>query len=125
MADMSVRWQVLQAGLDERTGLRESSVVAPCPHDGACPMQGTPSWCHFVQRFERSSLQRITKVRQDGGLARTYQVCCRLVPARPRAPYMPRHCTHLSAHRGTSGSLQRSMHGLRCGIAVTVTNIVY
>jgi len=67
--------QVLQEGYNEKTGLRESSVVAPCPHDGACPMQGTQSWCHFVQRFERSSLQRVTKVRQDGGLARTYQVC--------------------------------------------------
>ena len=29
-------------------------VVAPCPHDGACPMEGTPSWCHFVQRFQVS-----------------------------------------------------------------------
>ena len=27
-------------------------VVAPCPHDGACPMAGRPSWCHFVQRFQ-------------------------------------------------------------------------
>ena len=27
-------------------------VVAPCPHDGACPMEGRPSWCHFVQRFQ-------------------------------------------------------------------------
>lgn len=27
-------------------------VVAPCPHDGVCPMEGRPSWCHFVQRFQ-------------------------------------------------------------------------
>ena len=53
-------------------------MVAPCPHDGVCPMQGTRSWCHFVQRFERSSLQRVTKLRQGGGLARTYQV---LIPS--------------------------------------------
>ncbi len=37
-------------------------VVAPCPHDGACPMDGTTSWCHFLQRFERTHLQRMTKV---------------------------------------------------------------
>jgi ribosomal protein RSM22 (predicted rRNA methylase) len=29
-------------------------VVAPCPHDGGCPLEGRPSWCHFVQRFQAS-----------------------------------------------------------------------
>lgn len=38
-------------------------VVAPCPHDGKCPMEGTKSWCHFAQRFQRSDLQRRHKVR--------------------------------------------------------------
>ena len=37
-------------------------VVAPCPHDGKCPMEGTKSWCHFAQRFQRSDLQRRHKV---------------------------------------------------------------
>ena len=37
-------------------------VVAPCPHDGQCPMEGTKSWCHFAQRFQRSDLQRRHKV---------------------------------------------------------------
>lgn len=36
-------------------------VVAPCPHDGGCPMDGTPSWCHFAQRFQRTVLQKTTK----------------------------------------------------------------
>ena len=38
-------------------------MVAPCPHDGGCPMEGTKSWCHFSQRFQRSQLQRQHKVR--------------------------------------------------------------
>jgi ribosomal protein RSM22 (predicted rRNA methylase) len=35
-------------------------VVAPCPHDGVCPLAapGSPAWCHFVVRFSRpKSLQ--------------------------------------------------------------------
>lgn len=41
---------------------KEAHVVAPCPHDGGCPMEGTKSWCHFAQRFQRSHLQRQHKV---------------------------------------------------------------
>ncbi|CAA3023574.1 methyltransferase 17, mitochondrial [Olea europaea subsp. europaea] len=26
-------------------------VVAPCPHDGARPLQNTDKYCHFVQRL--------------------------------------------------------------------------
>ncbi|KAL2641800.1 hypothetical protein R1flu_009387 [Riccia fluitans] len=36
-------------------------VVAPCSHEGRCPMDGLSTWCHFVQRLQRTSLQRITK----------------------------------------------------------------
>ena len=39
----------------------DAHVVAPCPHDGGCPMDGTRTWCHFVQRFERGRLQQQVK----------------------------------------------------------------
>ena len=37
-------------------------VVAPCAHDGACPMDAATTaagWCHFRQRFERTYLHRV------------------------------------------------------------------
>jgi ribosomal protein RSM22 (predicted rRNA methylase) len=41
----------------------EAHVIAPCPHDGPCPLQqGRASWCHFVQRFERTAVQRRAKM---------------------------------------------------------------
>ena len=36
-------------------------VVTPCPHDGGCPMDGTRSWCHFAQRFRRTTVQKRIK----------------------------------------------------------------
>eukprot|EP00899_Mesostigma_viride_P029455 jgi/Mesvir1/9695/Mv12173-RA.1 len=36
-------------------------VVAPCPHDGGCPMAGTKGWCHFPQRLDRPHWQRVIK----------------------------------------------------------------
>jgi len=35
-------------------------VLAPCPHDAACPMTA-PRWCHFVQRLPRSRDHRLAK----------------------------------------------------------------
>lgn len=37
--------------------------MAPCPHDGECPMAGTKMWCHFNQRFNRTRAQKVTKLR--------------------------------------------------------------
>ena len=38
-------------------------------------MDGTLTWCHFSQRFERSDLQRAAKVQAGGKRVRGYQVC--------------------------------------------------
>jgi ribosomal protein RSM22 (predicted rRNA methylase) len=35
-------------------------VVAPCPHDGKCPLQ-PPDWCHFTQRLPRSRAHKQIK----------------------------------------------------------------
>lgn len=41
-------------------------VLAPCPHERACPLAGAtrrehPDWCHFVERTERPEFERRAK----------------------------------------------------------------
>lgn len=36
-------------------------VVAPCPHDGPCPLLLQQSWCHFKQKFQISGLHKAMK----------------------------------------------------------------
>ncbi|MER8066728.1 transposase [Streptomyces sp. NPDC094034] len=33
-------------------------IAAPCPHDGACPIERGTDWCHFAARVSRSSLHQ-------------------------------------------------------------------
>ncbi|XP_071919885.1 rsm22-cox11 tandem protein 2, mitochondrial-like isoform X1 [Coffea arabica] len=47
-------------------------IVAPCPHDGRCPLYNTGKYCHFVQRLERTTSQRAYK-RSRGKPLRGYE----------------------------------------------------
>ncbi|XWS38190.1 hypothetical protein CRYUN_Cryun19dG0109100 [Craigia yunnanensis] len=44
--------------IDLRSG---AFIVAPCPHDGHCPLEKSGKYCHFVQRLQRTTSQRAYK----------------------------------------------------------------
>ncbi len=61
-------------------------IAAPCPHQGACPLQA-PDWCHFAVRVERTRMHRLLK---DGDLGYedekfSYVLAMRDTPAVPLA----------------------------------------
>lgn len=79
--------QGFAAVLDARRQLLETGarILAPCPHDGACPMAGG-NWCHFAVRVERSRLHRQLK---GGSLGYEDEKFCYLVAAKEAEPGAP------------------------------------
>lgn len=54
-----------------RSSEQEGHIIAPCPHDGQCPMYlhghqpGRRQWCHFSQRLQRPDFLQRTKHAKD------------------------------------------------------------
>ncbi|GAA0166245.1 chaperone [Lithospermum erythrorhizon] len=61
-----------KASKDLMTMKSGAFIVAPCPHDGRCPLENTDKYCHFVQRLERTTSQRAYK-RSKGGALRGFE----------------------------------------------------
>lgn len=62
-----------ELGSTETETARGAFVVAPCPHDGQCPMDKTSNWCHFIQRLERTTSQRVSKRHSKPTPLRAYE----------------------------------------------------
>ncbi|BDC50739.1 rRNA methyltransferase [Bryobacterales bacterium F-183] len=71
----------------------EGTIVAPCPHKLACPMEAAKDWCHFAARVERTALHRQLK---GGELSHEDEKFSYLILARgeaeaARSPRIVRH----------------------------------
>lgn len=85
---IAARDQLLAAGY---------TVLAPCPHDAACPIEGT-DWCHFAARVNRSSLHRQIK---GGSLPYEDEKFSYVAAARfPAAPAAGRVIRHPQIRKG-------------------------
>lgn len=92
-------------------------VVAPCPHDAACPIVPGEDWCHFSARLPRSGLHRRLKAGtlgfEDEKFA--YVVASRTAPQRPDA----RIIRHPKKHKGWVALDLCTTDGLKPGVAVS------
>ncbi|MET8995381.1 small ribosomal subunit Rsm22 family protein [Amycolatopsis sp. Hca4] len=92
-------------------------VVAPCPHDAACPIVAGQDWCHFAARLPRSGLHRKLKAGtlgfEDEKFA--YVVASRTVPERPDA----RIIRHPKKHKGWVALDLCTTEGLAPAVAVS------
>lgn len=52
-------WAVIRAAREQLRAMG-AAIVAPCPHQGACPMPAD-DWCHFAQRLGRTRAHRVAK----------------------------------------------------------------
>lgn len=52
-------WAAIRAAREQLRALG-AQIVAPCPHQGPCPMPAD-DWCHFAQRLGRTRAHRVAK----------------------------------------------------------------
>ncbi|MGK8510755.1 small ribosomal subunit Rsm22 family protein [Nocardia asiatica] len=70
----------------------DMTVVAPCPHQRACPLAPGTDWCHFSTRINRTSLHRRLKGGERGHEDEKFSyVIASRTPYRPAQGRMLRH----------------------------------
>ncbi|MGC2698430.1 MAG: small ribosomal subunit Rsm22 family protein [Candidatus Angelobacter sp.] len=75
-----------------------AKILAPCPHQGICPMAAASDWCHFSQRLERTSQHRQLK---GGALGYEDEKFSYIVASRLDVPAAgPRIVRHPRKHSG-------------------------
>jgi len=85
-------------------------ILAPCPHNHACPMAGTRDWCHFAQRVERSSQHRKLK---GAALGYEDEKFSYIIASRNRfPPVAARIVRHPQKHSGHVGLILCGPQGL-------------
>jgi ribosomal protein RSM22 (predicted rRNA methylase) len=95
------------------------AVLAPCPHDRACPLPAA-DWCHFSVRLPRSRTHRRTKGAERGfeDEKLSYVVLARGLQPRPSARVIRRpdlHGGHVVLDLCTSDGLERRTVSKRDG----------
>lgn len=89
----------------------DAHLIAPCPHNKACPMAQKGDWCHFSQRLERSSEHRKLK---EGSLGYEDEKYSYIVGSKiPGATYRGRILRHPMKHSGHVNFLLCTENGLK------------
>jgi ribosomal protein RSM22 (predicted rRNA methylase) len=91
-----------------------AQVIAPCPHEHACPLTA-PDWCHFVQRLPRSKLHQQLK-----GADVPYEDEKFSYVALTRSPLPPRPARVLTQPEQTKAAITAKLctpEGLRVAVA--------
>jgi ribosomal protein RSM22 (predicted rRNA methylase) len=78
---------------------QSARLLAPCPHQGPCPMATGGDWCHFAQRLERTALHRRLKGGDLGYEDEKFSyIIASKVDARPAAARIVRHPVKHGGH---------------------------
>jgi ribosomal protein RSM22 (predicted rRNA methylase) len=96
--------------LAARTALIEAgaTILAPCPHDAACPLVGE-DWCHFSVRLPRSRDHRLAK---DAVVPFEDERFAYLLAARPGIAAAPRQPRVLAPPRTAKPGIALKLCGL-------------
>jgi ribosomal protein RSM22 (predicted rRNA methylase) len=108
--------------LRRRLIAQSAHVVAPCPHDGECPLVA-PDWCHFTQRLPRSRAHKQLKAAEL-----PYEDEKFIYLALSRAPVTPRHARVLRQPETTKVAVTAKLctgRGIQVSVAPRRDKIAY